>query len=116
MPVVLIDPNEKPAGASGGGKARVIGEDTAPGPSSGDNLRQVLSSGLTGLADTPAFLWSLLGGMASFGADPLTEAPPPRTLSDLVTGKPAAEPALPPAVPGFSSEDVAPLIGLPKMD
>src|SRR5262249_11029080 len=50
-----------------------------------------------------------------FGADPLTEAPPPRTLSDLVTGKPAAQPEPPPSLPAFNSEDVPSLLGLPKM-
>ena len=110
MPVQIFDPDAGKPPTGGGGRARIVGGALDPPPAmTWAELKQVLSAGVTGLADMPAAALSLLGGMAQFGAAPDEAAPP--TLSQLVGDQPRA---LDTPLPSFDPESVPSLLGLPK--
>ena len=110
MPVQIFDPDAGKPPTGGGGRARIVGGALDPPPAmTWKELQQVLSAGVTGLADMPAAALSLLGGMAQFGAAPDEAAPP--TLSQLVGDQPRA---LDTPLPSFDPESVPSLLGLPK--
>lgn len=102
-----LSPALKTDAGAGDGTARgahLSGADTAP-PAGGDDFRQVVSSGVTGLADLPAFIWQILSGMGSFGAEPLVQQPGAAAPPDV-------------SLPAFDPKRVAPslsLLGLPEL-
>src|SRR5262252_9161077 len=92
-------------GGGGAGTGKSLSGTTAPAGSTLDDLRQALSAGVTGIADLPASVLSLLNAVltqsgATEPVDPTQPAAPaPGGVADLVrrqTG--AAPPAEPPSL------------------